>query len=363
MKKSLLIIPIVLFIGLASAQKTDKTKIDYEIEMLPLDIISKDKKFDITIDYDYASKVEIALAEVEAKKEAAAKDKEDYEKKSLGEKMAKKVLLGESKPSGNYFNQTFIPTLFPVEGVKGAINIPGYTKTSNSKGNINVMFFELVYSLNAAQTIITYYPLKIVLTVTNDKGEISFQGELPSNNTSMTYTATNTAALGNSYLSTLKGLESEAKNAAVKNLNAYLKTNYGFNKVKDERGFYDVKDKKQTYPEYHEAFEKVKTAFIYCNMPSKQDEMMNKLKEAVVIWETSLKDFDKSNKEGRINSDIAAATYLNIAEACIWTKEFDKAIESLAMYKLTGEDYSRAYKDKTDFLKDYSARYNKYTTY
>ncbi|MFM9946016.1 MAG: hypothetical protein ACKVQB_12380 [Bacteroidia bacterium] len=361
MKKILTSLLILLTVISASAQKTDKTKIDFEVEMLPLEIISKEKKFDITIQYDYAAKVEAALAEVQANKDAAAKEKEEYEKKSLGEKMARKALLGETKPSGNFSNQAFIPTLFPEEGIKGSINIPGYTKTTGAKGNINVMFFEMSFSLDATQTKITYYPLKVVLTATNDKGELVFQGDLPGNNTSTTYTAT--TGLGSTYLSTLKGLETDAKNQAIKNLNAYLKKMYGFNILKDERGFYDVKDKKQTYPEYHEAFEKVKMAFIYCNMPGKQAEMAVKLKEAIVIWETALKEYDKSNKEGRITTDIAAATYLNIAEACIWTKEFDKSIEALAMYKMTGEDYSRAYSNKTDFMKDYSARYNKYTTY
>lgn len=363
MKKTLITLLTVLSVMGVSAQKTDKTKIDFEVEMLPLEIISKEKKFDVIVEYDYAAKTEAALAEVEDNKDAAAKEKEEYEKKSLGAKMAKKVLLGESKPTGKYFNQTFIPTLFPEEGVKGSINIPGYNKTSGAKGFINVMLFEMSYSLDATQTKITYYPLKIVLTVTNDKGEVSFQGDVPNNSTSITYTATTSDALGKSYLSTLKGLETNAKNEAIKNLNIYLKKMYGFNILKDERGFYDVKDKKQTYPEYHEAFEKVKMAFIYCNMPGKQADMTAKLKEAIFIWETSLKEYDKTNKEGRINSDIAAATYLNIAEASIWVKDFDKSIEALAKYKLTGEDYSRAYSNKTDFLKDYSARYNKYISY
>ena len=363
MKKILITSLAILSMVAVSAQKTDKSKIDFETEMLPLDIISKEKKFDIIVEYDYAAKTEAAIAEVSASKDAAAKEKADYEKKSLGEKMAKKVLLGENKPSGQFFNQTFIPTLFPVDVIKCYINIPGYSKNTGAKGTISVMFFELGYSLDQTQTIITYYPLKIILTVTNDKGEVSFQGEVPNNSKSMTHTATNSNALGNSYLSTLKGLETNAKNEAVKNLNIYLKANYGFNLLKDERGFYDVKDKKQTYPEYHVAFEKVKMAFIYCNMPSKQAEMTANLKEAITIWETSLKEFDKSNKDGRINSDIAAATYLNIAEANIWIKDFDKSIEALANYKLTGEDYSRAYSDKTAFLKDYSARYNKFIGY
>lgn len=279
MKKIFITSLALLFVMGAFAQKTDKTKIDFEVEMLPLDIISKEKKYEIIVEYDYAAKTEAALAEVEANKQAAAKEKEEYEKQSMADKMAKKLLLGENKPSGKFFNQTFIPTLFPVDGVKGSINIPGYTKTTGTTGKINVMFFELSFSLDATQTIITYYPLKIVLTVTNDKGEVTFQGDVPNNSRSMSHTATSSAALGNSYLSTLKGLENNAKNEAIKNLNAYLKTNYGFNILKDERGFYDVKDKKQTYPEYHEAFEKVKMAFIYVTCQANKLKWLLNLKK------------------------------------------------------------------------------------
>ena len=297
------------------------------------------------------------------KKSAAAKEKEEYDKKSFGEKLGKKVLLNESKPSGNYFNQTFIPTLFPVEGVKGSINIPGYMKATGAKGTVNVRVFELSYTLDVTQTKITYYPLKMVLTITNDKGMLTYQGDLPNNSAVMTYTAATSSAMGNSYLSILKGIETGAKNAAITNLNSYLKTNYGFNTLKDERPFFDVKDKKQSYPEYHEAFEKVKNAFVYCNMPGKQDAMTAKLKEAISIWEKSIKELDKTNKDARINKDVGAATYLNLAEACTWVKDFDKAYEYLASYKLLDEDYSRAYKDISDFLKDYSTRYNKYSQY
>ena len=153
------------------------------------------------------------------------------------------------------------------------------------------------------------------------------------------------------------------KNQAIKNLNAWLSKYYGFNLQKDERSFFDIKDKKQTYPEYHQAMEKVKTAFVYCNMADKQELMATNLKEAIALWETALKDFDKTNKTARINPDIAAATYLNLAEAYIWTKNFDKATECLASYKVLDQDYSRAYSNKVDFLKDYSSRYTKYLNY
>ena len=344
------------------AQKTDKVKVDYELDMLPMELISKDKKFEVIVAYDYQERTEAALDEIAKAKEDAAKEKEEYDKKSAGEKFGRKM-LGEEKPTGRYNDNSFIPTVFPEEGIKGLVNIPGYSKISGSKGSVHVMFFEFSYTLDPTQTKISYYPLKIVVTTTNDKGQVVYQGDLPGYTLPTSYTATNAAALSKSMLNTLKSLEADAKNQAIKNLNAWLSKNYGFNLQKDERSFFDVKDKKQTYPEYHQAMEKVKTAFVYCNMADKQELMATNLKEAITIWETALKDFDKTNKAARINADIAAATYLNLAEANIWVKNFDKASEYLAAYKVLDQDYSRAYSSKVDFLKDYSSRYNKYQSY
>jgi hypothetical protein len=347
----------------ALAQKTDKTNIDYEMDMYPVELISKEKKFDVIVDYEYRSKAQASSEETAAKKEQAAKDKAEYDKKNYGEKLLATKVMGEAKPTGVYYNNTFVPTLFPEEAVKGQINIPGYMKAPGSKGTVTVLFAELTYTVDPSKTKINYKPLGVTLTIVNDKGETVHSGGIPGGFGTLTTNSVTPADLEKSMVSTLKGAEMNAKNQSVENINTYLKNNYGFNKVKKDRSFFDVKDKKQSYPECHEAIEKVKNAFVYVNMPAKQDVMVAKLKEAIAIWEKDLTELDKNNKDARINKDVAAALYLNIAEACIWTKEFDKAYEALASHKALDEDYSRTYKDISEFLKDYSARYNKYTQY
>ena len=347
----------------AFAQKTDKTKIDYELEMPPIELISKEKKVSIFIDYVYRSKVQESGAETAAKKEQAAKDKAEYDKKKFGEKLLATKILGESKPTGVYNNNSFIPTLFPEEAVKAQIVVPGYSKVPESKGSITVLFSELSYTVDPTKTKINYNPLEIVLTIVNDKGVTVYSGSVPNNWVTRSTNSVTPSDLEKNMTSTLKGAETSAKNLTIENINTYLKINYGYDIVKNDRVFFDVKDKKQSYPECHEAIEKVKNAFIYTNIPDKQDVMTAKLKEAVTTWEKDVKELDKTNKDARINKDVAAALYLNIAEACIWTKEFDKAYEALANYKALDEDYSRAYKSISEFLKDYSSRYTKYMKY
>lgn len=361
--KYLILTSLLLSFTSIFAQKTDKTKIDYELEMYPIELISKEKKVDVIIDYTYKSKVEESNSEIAERKDQAARDKEEYDKKSYGEKLLATKVMGEARPTGVYNNNSFIPTLFPEDAVKAQVVVPGYTKVKGSKGSITILFSELSYTVDPTKTKINYNPLQVVLTIVNDKGATVYSGSVPNNWITRSTNSVTPSDLEKNMISTLKGAEASAKNLAIENINTYLKINYGYNTVKNDRTFFDVKDKKQSYPECHEAIEKVKNAFVYVNTSDKQDVMISKLKDAIAIWEKSLAELDKSNKDARINKDVAAALYLNIAEASIWTKEFDKAYEALANHKALDEDYSRTYKDVSEFLKDYSTRYNKYKQY
>jgi hypothetical protein len=362
MKALTLVVSTFIAFG-ALAQKTDKTKIKYEFDMYPMETISKDKVVDINVKLDYADKVDAANAAVAAKQEQAKKDKEEYDNKSVGQKLLAKKVMGEEKPTGVYVSTEYIPTLFPTSDLETMINIPGFTKKDGAACIVNVVFSEFAPTINAARTSVSYTPLKVAVTVINDKGANVFQGDLPNNSTATTFSPSGNANLGANYNSTMKTLETNAKNAALTNLNSWLKTNYGFNLVKNDCPFFDVKDKKQTYPDYHEAIQKLEVAFVSVNVPERQEKFVATLKECIAIWETNLKLLDKNDKSAKINKDIAAATTLNLALAYTWIKDFDKAYDYLAEHKVLDEDYSRAYDDISKFLKDYSARYNKYSKY
>lgn len=362
MKITGLIISSIITLG-AYAQKTDKVKVKYEFDMYPLETISKDKYVDVNVSLDYVEKVEAANADIAAKQEKARQDKENYEKKNFGEKLLDKKVLGETKPTGAYVNNDFIPTLFPTSDIEAMINIPGFTKKDGTACIVNATFSEFVYRINTDRTAVTYYPMKVSLSVINDKGVSVYQGDLPNNNASTTFSATGSNNLNGNYLLTMKTIETKAKNEAVANLNNYLKINYGFNLVKDDCPFFDVKDKKHQYPDYHEAIQKLETAFISVNVPERQEKFASTLRECITIWETNYKQLDKNDKNAKINKDVAAATTINLALAYTWLKEFDKAYDYLTEHKALGEDYDRAYNDVSKFLKDYNTRYNKYSKY
>jgi len=362
MKKSLSI-ALSLLVVAAFAQKTDKVKIKYEFDMYPLTTISKDKAVDIIVTLDYNQKVEAMKADLIAKQELAKQQKEEYDKKKFGQKYLEKNVLGESKPTGVYTSNQYIPTLFNTTELEGMINIPGFSQKDGAACIVNAQFSEFMPTVNPNGVTVTYTPLKVKLSVTNDKGVSVFQGDLPNNSTQITFTATGNQNLGANYNSTMQTLETNAKNLAITNLNNYLKTNYGFNVVKDDCPFFDVKDKKFQYADYHEAIQKLEVAFMSVNVPERQEKFTSTLKECIAIWENNMKELNKTDKAAKINKDVAAATTINLALACIWVKDFSKAYDYLADHKMLDEDYSRAYDDVSKLLKDYDSRYTKYSKY
>lgn len=336
------------------AQKTDKQSIKYEFDMYPLETISKDKVVDINVFLDYTEKSKAKLAEVEAKKEEAKKDKEDYSKKKFGEKLFDKAVLGNSKPSGQFNNNEFIPELFDISTMETAININNFSKKEGSNCVVNATFSEFKYTILGST--INYYPNKVVLSVNNDKGVNVYSGDLPNNSTSMTY-------IGTISLSNIKTIETRAKDMAIQNLNTFLNQTYGFNLIKDWAYFFDIKDKKFDYPDYHEAINKIESAFLSVNNPERQEKFTSLLKESIQIWENNLKLLDKNNKDAKINKYVAAATTLNLAVAYAWLKDFNKAYDFLEDHKALDENYDNTYNADLKFIKNYSERYNKFSKY
>ena len=355
MKKAIIGMAL-LTVSYANAQKSDRQSIKYEFEMYPLETISKEKVVDINVTLDYLEKAQAALADIEAKKAQAKNEKEEYDKKKFGEKFMEKKILGNAKPTGVYNSNEFIPTIYESATLESAININGFTKKEGIASVVNVTFSEFKYTIGANGASITYYPNRIGLSVNNDKGVNVFNGDVPNNATAMTYS-------GNVNLNAVKSLEIEAKNKAIANLNTFLNATYGFNLIKDETLFFDIKDKKFEYPDYHEAIKKIETAFISVNNPERQEKFTTILKECIAIWETNLKALVKADKNAKINKNVAAATTLNLAVAYAWLKDFNKAYDNLEEHKALDEDYDNTYKADMKFVKNYSDRYTKYNKY
>ena len=346
MKKVILLLTVVAVGATVSAQKPEKVNVAYQTSMYPQTLISKDNVVNIEISSNYQELIDERKAEAQAIRDEKAS-------RGTGERITR-VIVGVSERNPD---DIFIPTLVGEESVS-AIKVPGYTESNDAAGTIKLVFSPIEISTETSASFL-YKPLKASVTITNDKGNKCFEGVLGESSSSITYTKSSYEKRQEAY----RKAEDRAKSKSFEMINSYLAKNYGYSQVSSSRRFYDIKDKAYQYPEYHKAMDKVKTAFAYFSVPSKKDVKETSLKEAIEIWEEAVQGLNKADKKARINSEVGAATYLNIAEAYIWLNEFDKAREALVQCGLTDKGYVKTANGVRSFLEDYVKRYEAYINY
>lgn len=301
---------------LLTAQKTVKNTIEFSKDMLPLEVLSKTKKVNVIVSCDYATTME------------------RWKKENRRET----------------FNLVF------GEETEAEILIPGYEKDKTARDTVRITFSQLSYAAGTTAGTHGYEPLKSQVKVNNDKGTIIHDAAVTD-----TKKTDYSPGLIDNFQKTINKMDVLAKNKAVTQINLFLKSHYGYNTIPYELPFFDVKDKKQSYPDYHTAMEKTRTAFSVIN--TNFDAFSASIKEAISIWEAALKEFDETNKEARINKDVAAGTYLNLATAYTWLNEFDKAQRAFSEYKHLDEKYPMAEARLKVLMEDNQKRYDNNRNY
>lgn len=114
---------------------------------------------------------------------------------------------------------------------------------------------------------------------------------------------------------------------------------YGYPIISKGLNIYTAKSRKHTYKDYISAFDKAQIGYkSILNEPQKANQ---KLSKAVSIWRTALKESNQENKKARINLKITYATYINIANACMWMGKFDQAEHALSEARLLNKRKAR----------------------
>lgn len=119
----------------------------------------------------------------------------------------------------------------------------------------------------------------------------------------------------------------EAQNAIVeknmKIIQEYINNNFGY-PVKDRKTeIYYIKDKKVDYSDYQIAYETIYAA--YNQYYDENDASLEKIKQAISIWEKAMKESNPSDKKARIDNDVTYATLVSLAEAKMWIGEYVEA--------------------------------------
>jgi len=119
---------------------------------------------------------------------------------------------------------------------------------------------------------------------------------------------------------------------------------------KEEFQVYGAKGKAFDYTDIEGAFEKAMAAYKSIKKNGLNTADINKLKEAIVVWEKELETADLENKKARISPEIAKGLHENCARAYAYMFEFDKAKEHgktfLKLFGNFSNNRSKAMKSK-----------------
>lgn len=127
-------------------------------------------------------------------------------------------------------------------------------------------------------------------------------------------------------------LRAELLNKNVHNLGRTLDNLYSYSKVRSYTEFVAVKKyKKFEYNDLDIALEKVKEALeeVSENDIVFNEKFTSKMDEAIVIWETVLKEADLEAKNTRVNKKVTEAIYNNLSLTYVLMSDFEKADKTI----------------------------------
>lgn len=380
LKITLFTLATILFSGISLAQNSYREKVEFTYQQLPVYPISADKVYQRqlinTFEQDIATEKEAIETENARLKKEAADDKKAYQEKSTGEKLLSKVVLGETKPTGQAqtLQQPFYPKVWdPASTLASYANIPGMTVSEKGKAVVKVFVERFTHTVDFQQTEKGWYyrvnvGLPVRLEVFDENGiqvatqvfEVSQIGK--SNDFQSDFFDSEQKRNEHWRINQqgkLRQLEATRFNINMKSVQNYLVENVGYNLATRKTSIGMVKDKKNdtyteingVYPKVVEAYNKIATG--------KTEDISPALMDAIGVWESELKELNPDDKKARINREIGQDLYLNIAEAYIWQNKFPEAQNTLIKYKvLDPKGKDKQFKDINDFYEDQKKRYS-----
>lgn len=374
----LLTLIVLSFSTATQAQNSYRDKIEFTYKQLPLYPISAEKTYKRelinTFEQDIATEKEAIETENARLKKEAADEKKAYQEKSTGEKLLSKVVLGETKPSGQAqtLQQPFYPKVWdPASTLASYVNVPGMSISESAKAVVKVYVERFTHTVDFQQTEKGWYyrvnvGLPVRLEVYNEAGvqlaaqvfEVSQIGK--SNDFQSEFFDSERKRDDHWKINQqgkLRQLESNRFNINMKSLQNYLVENLGYNQATRKTSIGLVKDKKNdTYVDINGVYPKVVEAYNKLS-GGLNDDIKKTLTDAISVWEGELKDLNPDDKKARINREIGQDLYLNIAEAHVWMGNYAEAQNTLIKYKvLDPKGKDKQYKDINDLYEDQKKR-------
>ncbi|MES2656937.1 MAG: hypothetical protein V4620_15175 [Bacteroidota bacterium] len=389
MKKILLSVALCISM-LANAQDAEKREVKYEYIQLPSrPLPANTMNYHVTVDAPYAAKNDEKKEEYEKNKvalETRNKEKADaYKQKTTMQKIADRALLDEKKPVAEHMSELKLSRTFDLDMLANMVKLEGMNDVAGNglKINISLMGFEMLEPVVTFDNIfsggqtnkkykyeISYkHPVVIKAEVI---GSQFIYSETPEklNSFSKFYTEVynSEAELKANYEKNkeaiLSSLEEKAVMESIKGANLLLNDYHALKKVKHESDIWVAEGKKYNYTDYITAFETASQAYVLLKNDAEKKESKAKLVQSIALWQTAFSQADLKDKKARVNREIAGATLLNIAEAQMWSDQYDEA--RITLTKLNGMDMKGKEKRQSEsiskMIEELEPRYKVYFT-
>ncbi|MEI7597444.1 MAG: hypothetical protein WCK02_16975 [Bacteroidota bacterium] len=406
---------LLILIGLSFsvlAQKLDKQDLNFDYTKLPnqpfnkgiknytsnvvmvyeADIIAKKKANQDEYDKakaEYPKKVTDAENEYKKAMDKYKTDKEAWDKKSFGDKIVEKKLLNENnkpvepqyyKPSEPYFREIQALKVFDKNMLSTTyLKLDGFNNSTENAVKITATLYgfeslepELKQEEGSEYNTQTKSTVKYInyWYQIQYKHPIGIKVELPTGEVLMDETPQEFSQYSKYKTNVSKGsqpsLNKEAILAQLQNsiveqnmkiVSELINSKYGYQSAKRNSIIYRIEPKKFTYDDFQEAFENAVAG--YGLLASDQKSGTDKLNISIGLWEKALTEFNPAEKKIRVDEDVARAARFNLAEAYIWTNNFEKADAQLT--KIIGLNPSKkeekAMQELREILKDQKARW------
>jgi hypothetical protein len=368
--------------GQAVGQKIKSDDIEYQYRRLPMIPLGASvSHFNVIINAAYEEKNKKMVADYEAAKKAAndkyqkemaaypalvkqAEDKyeaelAEYNKKSLGQKILEKNVLGENNkpvkqlPSKPYLETVSAPVLMTTYDYEALgntyINIGGMQRNSSNALQVIVTLqgFDFtqprtiseqknVYNISTKSTgMATYYktefsyrhPMTVKVLAADGKELLNITPQ--ELNVYKIYSTPSSERPGSVNPELLvKTHEEKVLQSGLAFINDLLNDKFGFGYVKQKATLQYVKEKGDEYADLMTAFNEASSGLSL--LQNDEATAKTKLQQAVTLWNNALKESDPSNKKARIDKDVTLAIYFNLLEAHFALGDADAGRDVLA---------------------------------
>ncbi len=397
MKKTttFLVLSLVLLSSSVFAQKVRSEVVEYQYVRLPLNPIDKSiKNYQASIFATYEEDNSQKKAAYEADKKKAEdefqKDKADhpgkvkaaedkykvemdeYKKKSVGEKIIEKKVLGEdNKPVKQIPSEPYLRHV-PMPVLKTSYNYPAVSSTylnigglENKTGN-EVKYLVTIYGYDYTQPMqmttqknitsvvngqsttrpVTYYYLEfsyrhtMSFTVTLPDGKMLMNETPQELNNYTVYKTQETEAYQSVNTDMLiKSTEEKIFQQNLTFINNLVNERIGFQPVKRNTKIFYIKEKGETYQDLLAAYNDATSGMKL--LSSNPSEGKAKIENAVKLWDAALVESKPEDKKARIDRDVTIMICFDLLESFFALRLPEKAegiINRLNILKLNYED-------------------------